>query len=89
MGNVIGKKVRRVDGYEKVTGKAIYGDDLQFAGMLHGAVRYTDIPAGKITRLDISEAEKMPGVKAVALYKDIPGEKKVGPIRRDYLPIVE
>jgi len=88
MGNVIGKKVRRVDGYEKVTGKAVYGDDHVFPGMLFGAVRYTDIPAGKITKLDISKAENMPGVKAIGLYKDIPGEKKVGPIRRDYLPIV-
>ena len=88
MENVIGKRVRRVDGYEKVTGKAIYGDDLKFPGMLYGAVHYTDIPAGKITKLDISNAEKMPGVKAIGLYKDVPGEKKVGPIRRDYLPIV-
>ena len=88
MENVIGKRVRRVDGYEKVTGKAIYGDDLKFPDMLYGAVRYTDIPAGKITKLDISHAEKMPGVKAIGLYKDVPGEKKVGPIRRDYLPIV-
>jgi CO/xanthine dehydrogenase Mo-binding subunit len=69
MENVIGKRVRRVDGYEKVTGKAIYADDLKFPGMLYGAVRYTDIPAGKITKLDISNAEKMPGVKAIGLYK--------------------
>ncbi len=81
--NVIGKRVPRIDGYEKVTGKGLYGDDLHFHGMLYAACRYTDIPAGKITRLDISEAEQIDGVEAIALYKDIPGEKRVGPIRAD------
>jgi len=86
--NIIGKRVERVDGYEKVTGKALYGDDLNFHGMLYAACRYTDIPAGKITKLDISLAEKMDAVKAIALYKDIPGEKRVGPIRADCYVLV-
>ena len=55
-GNVVGSKVVRVDGYEKVTGKAIYGDDIQLNKMLHAACRFTDIPAGKIKKLDISKA---------------------------------
>ena len=88
-GNVVGSKVVRVDGYEKVTGKAIYGDDIQLNKMLHAACRFTDIPAGKIKKLDISKAEKMPGVVAVGVYKDVPGAKKVGPIRQDYPPIVD
>ena len=57
--------------------------------MLHAACRFTDIPAGKIKKLDISKAEKMPGVVAVGVYKDVPGAKKVGPIRQDYPPIVD
>ena len=85
----IGKRVPRIDGYEKVTGKGLYGDDLNFHGMLHAACRYTDIPAGKITRLDISEAEKIDGVEVIALYKDIPGEKRVGPIRADQYVLAE
>ncbi|MCP4405711.1 MAG: molybdopterin-dependent oxidoreductase [bacterium] len=87
--NVIGKRVPRIDGYEKVTGKGLYGDDLNFHGMLYAACRYTDIPAGKITRLDISEAEQIDGVEAIALYKDIPGEKRVGPIRADQYVLVK
>jgi CO/xanthine dehydrogenase Mo-binding subunit len=53
MYEIIGKKVTRVDGYEKVTGKAVFGDDIKLPGMLHAANRYTDIPAGKITKIDI------------------------------------
>jgi CO/xanthine dehydrogenase Mo-binding subunit/CO/xanthine dehydrogenase FAD-binding subunit len=89
MNSIIGQKVKRIDGYEKVTGKAVYGDDLKFPGMLHAAVRYADIPAGKITRLETDAAANIPGVKAIALHSDIPGSDKVGPIRQDYLPIVK
>ncbi|MFA4852958.1 MAG: xanthine dehydrogenase family protein molybdopterin-binding subunit, partial [Bacteroidales bacterium] len=88
MHNIIGKKVTRIDGYEKVTGKAVYGDDLKLHGMLYAANRYTDIPAGKITKLDISKAEKIEGVEAIALYKDIPGKKRLGPIRHDHYILV-
>ncbi|MDA3814464.1 MAG: molybdopterin-dependent oxidoreductase [Candidatus Cloacimonetes bacterium] len=89
MANIIGKKVIRVDAYEKVTGKAIYGDDIKLVDMLHAAVRYTDIPVGKITKIDCSKAEKVPGVVRIALFKDIPGQTKLGPIRSDQYAIVE
>jgi CO/xanthine dehydrogenase Mo-binding subunit len=88
MDNIIGKKVKRVDAYEKVTGKAIYGDDIKLVNMLYAAVRYTDIPAGKITKIDYSDAVKVPGFVKIALYKDIPGQKKLGPIRSDQFAIV-
>lgn len=88
MFNTIGKKVQRIDGYEKVTGKVIYGDDIKIHGMLFAAFRYTDIPCGKIKKIDISDAEKMEGVESIVLFKDIPGAKRVGPIRQDYYPIV-
>jgi CO/xanthine dehydrogenase Mo-binding subunit/CO/xanthine dehydrogenase FAD-binding subunit len=88
MHNIIGKKVTRVDGYEKVTGKAVYGDDICLHNMLHAANRYTDIPAGKIKSIDLSKAEKMEGVVSIALYKDIPGKKRIGPIRQDHYVIV-
>ena len=58
MKHIIGNRVKRIDGYEKVTGKALFGDDLKFPGMLHAACRHTDIPVGKITKLDIEQAKK-------------------------------
>ncbi len=84
----IGTKVKRVDAYEKVTGKAVYGDDIQLHDMLFAACRYTDIPCGKIKKIDLTEARKVAEVEAIALYKDVPGEKRLGPIRRDQFILV-
>ncbi len=81
--NIVGKKVVRLDGYEKVTGKAIYGDDIQLKNMLYMAQKYTDIPCGKIKSIDISKAEKLEGVVKIALHKDVIGQDKIGPIRQD------
>ena len=89
MKHILGKRVERIDGYEKVTGKALFGDDLKFPGMLYAACRHTDIPVGKITKLDIAQAEKIDGVEAIARHEHIPGETRVGPIRADCYPIVK
>lgn len=55
---LVGSEVPRVDGLAKVTGKAVYGDDIIMNNMLYGVCRYVDIPAGRIDALDLSEAEK-------------------------------
>lgn len=88
MYQVIGKNVERIDGHEKVTGKAVYGDDICLHNMLYAACRFTDIPAGKIRMIDLSKAEAMEGVASIALYKDIPGNKRIGPIRQDQYVLV-
>lgn len=49
---LVGNEVPRVDGLAKVTGKAIYGDDIRMKDMLHGVCRYVDIAAGRIDALD-------------------------------------
>jgi len=89
MYNIIGQKVNRVDSYEKATGKAIYGDDIKLHGMLYAANRYTDIPSGKIKRIDITKAKQVDGVEAIALFNDVPGAKRLGPIRRDQFILVK
>ena len=89
MSKIIGKNVVRVDGYEKITGKALYGDDMNFPGMLYAVQRYTDIPSGKILDIDISEAEKIKGVKKIILHKNVLGNAKIGPIRQDQYVLVE
>lgn len=86
---VLGHRVPRVDGATKVTGSAIYGDDIKLPGMLYGVCRYTDIAAGKIVSIDTSDAEKVEGVVRIATYKDITGNPVVGVIVKDYLPIVK
>lgn len=86
---ILGHRVPRVDGAAKVTGSAIYGDDIKLPGMLYGVCRYTDIPAGKILSIDTSEADKVEGVVRIATHADIPGNPVVGVIVKDYLPIVK
>ena len=81
---VIGSLQVRPDAVEKVTGEALYTDDLHFEGMLHAAVRRAMIPAGILRRLDISKAQAAPGVAAVMTAADIPGEHNHGLVIFDW-----
>jgi len=64
--NTVGKNIRRSDAVEKVTGKATFTSDLNLPGMLHAKVLRSPHPHARIVSIDTSEAEKLPGVKAVA-----------------------
>lgn len=59
------KSVTRVDGAEKVTGKAVFTYDVKRPGMLYGKILRSPHPHAKIVNVDASKVENMPGVKAV------------------------
>lgn len=59
---VVGTRVPRVDGIPKTTGRALYTTDVAPAGMLHARLVRAPSPGGKLTALDLSAAEKAPGV---------------------------
>jgi xanthine dehydrogenase YagR molybdenum-binding subunit len=61
----IGKRISRLDGPDKVSGKAKYSYDINRPGMLFGKILRSPYPHAKIVSIDTAEAEKMPGVKAV------------------------
>lgn len=67
---VIGQRVVRPDGVDKVTGRAQYGGDVQLQGLLHGKVLRSPHAHARITSIDTSAAEKVPGVKAIITGKD-------------------
>jgi CO/xanthine dehydrogenase Mo-binding subunit len=69
---VIGTRPIRHDGADKVTGRAIYTNDLQMAGLVHGKVLRSPHAHAKIKHIDTSTAEKLPGVLAVVTAKDLP-----------------
>jgi xanthine dehydrogenase molybdenum-binding subunit len=69
---VVGTRPIRHDGVDKVTGRAIYGGDVQMAGMLHGKVLRSPHAHARIRSLDVSRALALPGVKAVVTGKDLP-----------------
>jgi xanthine dehydrogenase YagR molybdenum-binding subunit len=62
---LIGKRISRVDGPEKASGRAKYTYDLHRPGMLYGKVVRSPYPHAKVVSVDSSAAEKMPGVAAV------------------------
>jgi xanthine dehydrogenase YagR molybdenum-binding subunit len=63
--SLIGKRISRVDGPEKVSGRAKYTYDVHRPGMLFGKVIRSPHAHAKIVNVDTSAAEKMPGVVAV------------------------
>jgi xanthine dehydrogenase molybdenum-binding subunit len=69
---IIGKLVPRTDMSEKVTGKAKYIRDVRIAGMLHTKILKSPHAHARITKIDTSGAEALPGVVAVLTYKNIP-----------------
>src|SRR4030065_2543041 len=69
--NEIGKRgQRRLDGYEKATGKALYTRDMQIPGMLYARVLRSPYPHAKIKLMDTHRAETLPGVRAILRYDD-------------------
>ena len=63
----------RKDVLAKVTGRAVYANDIQMPNMVFCKVVRSTIASGRIRSIDCSEAEKMPGVVRIFTAKDIPG----------------
>src|SRR5580658_4682964 len=64
---VLGKPTERIDGPAKVTGQAKYTYDVQPDGWLYGMILRSKWAAAKVTKIDLSKALAMPGVKAAVL----------------------
>src|SRR5208282_3102768 len=69
---VIGTRPIRHDGVDKVTGRAIYGADVQMAGLLHGRVLRSPHAHARIRRIDVRKARALAGVEAVMTGADMP-----------------
>src|SRR6476659_9344867 len=69
---VIGTRPVRHDGIDKVTGRAVYGADVQMAGLLHGRILRSPIPHGRIRGIDASKALALEGVEGVVTAADLP-----------------
>jgi len=62
---LVGKRIPRLDGYERVSGAAVYPSDIILPNMIYGAVLRCPHPHAKVKKVDVRQAEKMPGVRAV------------------------
>ena len=70
--NVIGTRPIRHDGVDKVTGRALYANDVQVKGHLTGKFLRSPHAHARILSIDASKAEALPGVHAVVTGADMP-----------------
>ncbi len=75
--STIGQPVARIEGPEKLSGRARYTGDYQVPGMLYGAVLRSPFPHARLLRVDTSRARHAPGVRAVISGPEI-GERLYG-----------
>ena len=67
----VGVAMKRKEDPRFIQGKGNYVDDLSFPGMLYLSLVRSTYPHAEIKNIDISEAMKVPGVKAVITGKDL------------------
>ena len=84
--SLIGTSVDRIDGAEKVSGKASYAADTRLPRMLFGAVLRSPHANARIRSIDTSRARRLPGVHAVITGEDTAGIKW-GVFRPDLYPL--
>ena len=85
----IGSRLPKYDALETALGKRPFTDDIFIDGMVFGALKFIGIPRARITKLDISKAEKLQGVIKVVTAKDIPGERYIGLIFKDWPVMID
>ena len=69
---VIGKRLPRIDAYERVSGSATYPSDTLLPDMLYGVILRCPHPHARVMSVDTRDADEMPGVRAV-ITGDTPG----------------
>ncbi len=69
---LIGQRIAKVDGLERVTGQAAYGADIHLSGMLHGKLLHSPHAHAVIKGIDTAAALKLPGVMAIITAADFP-----------------
>ena len=72
--SMIGQRIKRIEDPRFITGTGKYTDDIKLFGMLHMTLLRSDRAHAKIKKLDVSEAQKMPGVVAIYTGKDLEGK---------------
>ncbi|MES2891264.1 MAG: xanthine dehydrogenase family protein molybdopterin-binding subunit [Bacteroidota bacterium] len=77
----IGQGLDRIDGLLKVTGAANYATDYKIKNVAYGVIFKSTIAAGEIATIDLSEAEKLPGILTIITHKNAPTLNVKGGIR--------
>ena len=67
---VVGTRVKRLDGPDKVSGRAKYTFDIKRPGMLYARVVRSPYPHARVVSVDLSGAERVPGFKTALIHRD-------------------
>ena len=70
-GAQVGRSLPRLEGRDKVTGRAEYTHTMRLLGMLHGKIFRSTVAHGRIKSIDVSAAKKVPGVYRVVTSDDV------------------
>ena len=76
-----------MDGADKVTGRTCFADDIILPRMLHCKLLRSHVPHARIKSVDVSRAERHPGVKLVLTGRDFPNEYGILPVSQDEQPL--
>jgi len=79
--------MRKVEGLDKSTGRAVYTDDVVLPGMLHGKILRSPHPHARIVSIDTSEAAALEGVHGVVTGRDMPTAYGIIPWTPDEYPL--
>src|SRR5471032_1228967 len=80
----VGRSMQRYQGAELALGSRPFVADIDVPGLLYGAMVLSGHARALVKRIDVSKALAMPGVVAVAMAKDVPGNRWVGLIYKDW-----
>jgi len=80
----VGKNRPKRDAYETALGQRPFIDDMRFAEMVHGVLKFSDHPRARVLTINIEKAQNLAGVIRVFTAKDIPGDRMTGIIVQDW-----
>jgi len=88
---IVGSSIQRIDGIEKVTGQALFTDDIEITGnnLLYGAICFSPITSGRLVSLNLDRAKAVTGVRYVFTAADVPGKNSIGRWKDDRPVFVE
>ena len=81
--NIVGSPLPKVDAYSKVTGRALYADDIMLPRMAYAKLLRSPHPHARILSIDIRRAQALPGVLAVLTGEDLPRKYGILPSSQD------
>jgi xanthine dehydrogenase YagR molybdenum-binding subunit len=67
---VLSSRAKRLDGPDKVSGRAKYSFDINRPGMIFGRMVRSPHPHARVVAVDLAEARRAPGVKAALVWKE-------------------